>query len=87
MAECLEARLHDQVAALEAILADLPAAYPDARTSLVSAISEVNTTIDRLKVIAHLRTIDVTASLRAFVHEYNKFPHIEDPVMGDSSES
>ena len=87
MAECLEAHLHDQVAVLETILSDLPSAYSDARTHLVSAIAEVNATIDRLKFIPHLRTIDVTASLRSFVQEHHQFPHIDDPVLGHSSES
>ena len=85
MAECLEARLHDQVAVLETILSDLPAAYSDARIHLVAAIAEVNATIDKLKFIA--RTIDVTASLRSFVQEHHEFPCVEDPVLGHSDES
>ena len=87
MAECLEARLHDQVTVLETILSDLPAAYSDARIHLVAAIAEVNATIDKLKFIAHVRTIDVTASLRSFVQAYHEFPHVEDPVLGHSDES
>ena len=42
LTECLEARLHDQVANLENILDDVPALHPVVRTAIVESIRQVN---------------------------------------------
>ena len=87
MAECLESRLHDHVAALEAVLSDIPAAYADSRSHLVDAIAQVNAAIDTLKMIAHMRTINVRVALGNYIQQNQDVPHVEDPLRGHSDES